>query len=361
LFCNGFFIGITAEGLVFVPEHVQLKRRKIGDMELRKLGKSNVMVTPMAFGAWAVGGWMWGGSEENASIKAIKAAYDNGITTIDTAPVYGFGRSEELVGKAMEGISRDKYQILTKFGLNWQTQQGEPFFDTTDNEGRPFKMHKWSSRQKVMQECEDSLRRLKTDYIDLYQIHWPDNTTPISETFEAVQRLIEQGKVRAAGVCNYNVEQVDEALNTIQLASNQVPYSMVNRDIEKNLIPEALDKGLGIIPYSPLQRGLLTGKIKPGHKFSEGDTREGNRFYTDENITRTNKLLEEIRPIAERHNATLGQLVINWTIHRPGIACVLVGARDENQVKDNAKALSFTLTKDEIDEVTAVADKFSLG
>lgn len=330
-------------------------------MELRKLGKSDVMVTPMAFGAWAIGGWMWGGAEANAAIRAIKAAYNSGITTIDTAPVYGFGRSEELVGKAMEGIARDKYQILTKFGMNWQTEQGEFYFNSKDNDGKPFRMFKWASKEKVFQECEDSLKRLKTDYIDLYQIHWPDNTTPISETFEAVQRLIEQGKVRAAGVCNYNVDQVEEASKTIQLASNQVPYSMVFRDIEKSIVPQAIEKGMGIIPYSPLQRGLLTGKIKPGHKFNEGDTREGNRFYTDENIRRTNSLLEAIKPIADRHNATLAQIVINWTINRPGVACVLVGARDENQVADNTKAMSFKLTQQEMDEMSQVSDNFVMA
>lgn len=330
-------------------------------MELRRLGQSDVMVTPIAFGAWAVGGWMWGGAEENASVRAIKAAYDCGITTIDSAPVYGFGRSEELVGKAMQGVARNQYQILTKFGMNWETEQGEYFFDSHNNEGKPIKMFKWASKYKVMQECEDSLRRLRTDYIDLYQIHWPDNTTPISETFEAVQQLIEQGKVRAAGVCNYNVQQVEEALKTISLASNQVPYSMVNRDVEKAVIPQAIESGLGIIAYSPLQRGLLTGKIKPGHIFSEGDSREGNRFYTDENISRTNRLLEEIKPIAEKHNATISQLVINWTIHRPALACVLVGARNENQVTDNAKALSFALSNEELDEITAAADRFGMG
>jgi aryl-alcohol dehydrogenase-like predicted oxidoreductase len=330
-------------------------------MELRRLGKSDVKVTPMAFGAWAVGGWMWGGAEENASVRAIRRAYDSGITTIDTAPVYGFGKSEELIGKAMAGVPRDSYQILTKFGMNWTSEDGEYFFDTTDDEGNLIKMHKWSSRKRIMQECEDSLRRLKTDYIDLYQIHWPDATTPISETFEAVERLIEQGKVRAAGVCNYNVEQVNEALKTIPLASNQVPYSMVNRGIEKQLVPQALEKGLGIIPYSPLQRGLLTGKIKPGHQFDEGDTREGNRFYTDENIRRTNAMLEEIRNIAETHNATLAQIVINWTMHRPGVACVLVGARDDNQVEANAKALQLNLTTDELSSITQAADRFVLS
>jgi aryl-alcohol dehydrogenase-like predicted oxidoreductase len=319
------------------------------------------MVTPMAFGAWAIGGWMWGGAEEQAAIRAIKAAFDAGITTIDTAPVYGFGRSEDLVGKAMAGIARDKYQILTKFGMNWMTEQGESFFDSQDNEGKPFRMFKWAAKEKVMQECEDSLRRLKTDYIDLYQIHWPDATTPISETFEAVQRLIEQGKVRAAGVCNYSATQVAEALATIQLASNQVPYSMINRGIEKDVVPQAIEKGLGIIPYSPLQRGILTGKIKPGHKFNEGDTREGNLFYTPDNIRRIHTLLEEIKPIAEQHGATLGQVVINWTINRPGVACVLVGARDEHQVADNAKALAFTLTTQELNTITAAADRFSLA
>lgn len=330
-------------------------------MELRKLGKSDVMVTPMAFGAWAIGGWMWGGAEEKNAIEAIKAAYNAGITTIDTAPVYGFGRSEELVGKAMAGIRRDNYQLLTKFGMNWETEEGEYFFDSVDNDGKPFKMYKWASKKKIFQECEDSLRRLKTDYIDLYQIHWPDATTPISETFEAVQQLIDQGKVRAAGVCNYDVQQVDEALRTIQIASNQVPYSMINRKIEMDIVKQALEKDLGIIAYSPLQRGLLTGKIKPGHKFNEGDTREGNRFYTDENISRTNDLLQKIAPIAEKRDATLAQLVINWTIHRPGVACVLVGARDADQVNDNAQALSISLTDEELEEITNAVDEFALA
>lgn len=318
-------------------------------------------VTPMAFGAWAIGGWMWGGVEETEALKAIRAAYEAGITTIDTAPIYGFGRSEELVGRAMEGVPRDQYQVLTKFGMNWESEEGEYFFDTTGNDGKPLKIYKWASKERVMKECEDSLRRLKTDYIDLYQIHWPDNTTPVSETFEAVQRLIDQGKIRAAGVCNYNTELVEEAQKTIQLASNQVPYSLINRDIENNVLPQAIRKGLSIIPYSPLQRGLLTGKIKPGHQFGEGDTREGNRFYTDENISRTNALLEKIRPIAEKYKATLAQLIINWTTRQPGIGCVLVGARNKEQVKDNVGALSFTLSAEDLRLITEASNNFSLA
>ena len=329
-------------------------------MNLKRLGNSDIMVTPLAFGAWAIGGWMWGGAEESEAVQAVRAAYDSGITTIDTAPAYGFGRSEELVGKALSGIPRNKYQLLTKFGLNWISANGEYFFDSIDNHGKPFKMYKWASKARVKQECEDSLRRLNTDYIDLLQIHWPDSTTPISETFEAVQTLIDEGKVKAAGVCNYNTAQIDEAFKTIKLVSNQVPYSLVFRDIEKNVVPQAIEKGLGIVAYSPLQRGLLTGKIKPGHRFAEGDTREGNRFYTDENIIKVNQLLEEIQPIAEQHGATLAQVVINWTINQPGISCVLVGARNERQVLDNAGALEFSLSEDEIKRITELSDQYAL-
>jgi len=329
-------------------------------MELRQLGNSAVKLTPLAFGAWAVGGWMWGGAEEQESMRAIRASFDHGITTIDTAPVYGFGKSEELIGLAMQGVPRDRYQILTKFGMNWETKEGEFFFDTVDNNGKPLKMYKWSHPKKVRKECEDSLRRLKTDYIDLLQIHWPDATTPISETMSEVAKLMKEGKIRAAGVCNYSAQQVDEALKTVSIVSNQVPYSMVNRDIEKEIIPQALKKGLGILPYSPLQRGLLTGKIRRDHKFDEGDTRAGNRFYTPENIDRINAMLQRIKPIADDHGATVAQLVINWTVQRPAMASVLVGARNEQQVKDNAKSLDFKLSADEISRIDSEVNALKL-
>src|SRR5688572_2397131 len=329
-------------------------------MQLKKLGNSDVHVTPIAFGAWAIGGWMWGGAEENAAIRAVRASYDAGITTIDTASVYGFGKSEELVGRAMNGIPREKYQILTKYGMNWKTQEGEFYFDTHDNDGKPTKVYKHSKASSVLKDCEDSLKRLKTDYIDLFQIHWPDPTTPIAETMGAVAKLIEQGKVRAAGVCNYSVQQVEEALKTVNIVSNQVPYSLIHRGIEKDVIPQALRKGMSIVPYSPLQRGLLTGKIKSGHKFNAGDTREGNRFYKPENIDRVNAMLENIRPIAETHNATLAQIIINWTTRQSAMDCVLVGARDEAQVMDNVNALNFTLTDGEVNKMREHAENLKL-
>jgi aryl-alcohol dehydrogenase-like predicted oxidoreductase len=329
-------------------------------METINLGKSNVRVTRLAFGAWAVGGWMWGGAEEQQSLRAIRSSYEYGMTTIDTAPVYGFGRSEELVAKAMHGVSRDKYQILTKFGMNWRTPEGEYFFDTTDNAGKQVKMYKYSAAHQVRKECEESLRRLKTDYIDLLQIHWPDATTPISETMGELAKLIKEGKVRAAGVCNYSPLQVDEALQTVDIVSNQVPYSMVYRDIEKEIIPQAVTRGIGILPYSPLQRGLLTGKIKRDHKFEEGDTRSGNKYYKPENIDRINAMLHKIKPIADERGVTFSQLVINWTVRQPAMASVLVGARNEKQVKENAGSVAFTLSDEELKQITNAANDLKL-
>lgn len=330
-------------------------------MKLRQLGNSDIKVTPIAFGAWAIGGWMWGGADEKDAIKAVQTAVDLGMTTIDTAAVYGYGKSEKLIGKALKGRPRDSYQILTKYGLNWQNDEGTFYFDSEDEEGNPVKIYKWASKERVKKECEDSLRRLGIDTIDLYQIHWHDPKTPISETMEAVSELIEEGKVRAAGVCNYSVENIEEALKTIDLASNQVPYSMINRGIEEDVVPQAIEKGMHILPYSPLQRGLLTGKITPGYEFTGYDTRKSDKYFTDENIRRVNNLLDKIRPIAEQHNATLAQLVINWTANQPGMGCVLVGARNPKQVKDNAGAFDFELSKEELDHITKAADEFELA
>lgn len=329
-------------------------------MEYKLLGNSTVKVTPIAFGAWAIGGWMWGGAEEQEAIKAIRASLDAGITTIDTAPIYGFGKSEELVGQALHGIPRDKYEILTKYGMNWRTDKGEFFFDSTDNSGKPVKIYKYAGKAAVVQDCEDSLRRLKTDYIDLLQIHWPDATTPISETMEAIAQLIDQGKIRAAGVCNYSADQVNEALKTVNIVSNQVPYSMIHRAIEKDIQPQAVAKGMSVIPYSPLQRGLLTGKIKRDHKFNAGDTRENNKYYKPENIDRTNAFLQKIKPVADGYGVSLAQLVINWTTRQSAMDCVLVGARDEKQVLENVKSLSFKLTDSEVESIRQSAEALRL-
>jgi aryl-alcohol dehydrogenase-like predicted oxidoreductase len=318
-------------------------------MEYRQLGQSDLKVSTITFGAWAIGGWMWGGAERKDAREAIRASIDQGVTSIDTAPIYGMGTSEEIVGEALEGIARDKVQILTKFGLTWEGTKGQFYFKSKDNSNKDIDIYKYAGKENVIKECEDSLRRLRTDYIDLYQIHWADETTPIEETFEAVLRLQEQGKIRAAGVCNYNVTQMKRAESVLTLASNQVPFSMVERTVEKELVPYCIEKKKGILAYSPLQRGILTGKIRSDHQFGEGDHRPGTKFYQPDNIARINAFLGLIKPLAETKNATLAQLVIRWTIERPGITVALVGARNAGQAVQNAKAIDIKLAPEEID------------
>lgn len=317
-------------------------------MEYRKLGQSDLNVSVVTFGAWAAGGWMWGGTERSEAVKAIQAGFDLGVTSIDTAPVYGQGTSEEIVGEAIKGIPRDKVQLLTKFGLSWEGTNGQFFFHSKNNAGKPIDIYRNAKKESVIKECEASLKRLGTDYIDLLQIHWADPSTPVHETMEAVARLIEQGKVRYAGVCNYDVALMQEAAKTINLVSDQVSYSMVKRDIEKDLVPYLLQNNQSVLAYSPLQRGLLAGKIKPGQQFADGDTRADLPYYSARNIELTNAFLEKIKPIADGKNATLSQLVIRWTIEQPGITIALVGARNAAQAIENAKAATIQLTADEM-------------
>lgn len=329
-------------------------------MEYRKIGNSDLEVSVVTFGAWAAGGWMWGGTERSDAVKAIRESYDLGVTSIDTAPVYGQGTSEEIVGEAIKGIARDKVQILTKYGLRWDTTKGQFFFSSFDNSGKSINLHRYAGKESIIRECEESLRRLGTDYIDLYQIHWADPTTPIQETMEAVAKLIQDGKVRYAGVCNYNVEQLAEARKYVNLVSNQVPYSMVKRDIEEDVVPYVLENGLSVLAYSPLERGLLTGKMKPGYKFGEGDHRAGVPYFRDENIKRTNDFLEKIKPLADEKNVSLGQLVIRWTVEQPGITIALVGARNAEQAIQNAKAMDLKLSAEEIGFITGELNKLKL-
>ena len=303
---------------------------------------------------------MWGGTDRQKSIEAMRASYDAGATTIDTAPIYGMGLSEELVAEAIKDIPRDRVQIVTKFGMRWTGNQGDHVGDAEDSNGKPVTIYKLASRDSIIEECEDSLRRLKTDYIDLYQIHWHDKTTPISESMEAVARLIEQGKIRYAGVCNYNVDQMTEAAKYVHLVSNQVPYSMVVRGIEAAVVPYCMNNNLGILAYSPLQRGLLTGKLKPGHVFADGDHRDGNRFFTDDSINQTNSFLSSINHIAETHNATFAQIVLAWTLEQPGITIALAGARNADQAVQNAAAGDINLSPDELAEISKKLDDSGL-
>jgi len=303
---------------------------------------------------------MWGSTKQNKAVEAIRAAYDLGVTSIDTAPVYGQGLSEKIVGEAVKELPRDRVQILTKYGLRWDTEQGEFYFSSRDNDGNDIDIYRYAAKESVIKECEKSLERLGTDYIDLYQIHWPDSTTPIAETMEAIEQLKKDGKIREAAVCNYSVKQLKEADRYTDILSDQVPYSMLRRDIEEELVPYCRENNKSILAYSPLQRGLLTGKMEPGQDFAEGDARAGSTYYSDENIRRVNGFLDKIKPIARDHDATLAQLVIQWTISQPGITIALVGARNPEQSTQNANAAEIDLTENELSFISQKLDELTL-
>ena len=328
-------------------------------MEYRNLSNSDVKISTISFGAWAIGGWMWGGADEKDAINAIETAIDLGMTSIDTAPVYGFGKSEKLVGQVIHN-KRDKVQILTKFGLRWDTKEGEFYFNSVNEKGEEISIHRFAGPESIIKECEASLQRLQTEFIDLYQIHWNDPTTPIEDSMEAVAVLMEQGKIRAAGVSNYTAEQMKHADRIINISTNQVPYSMVLRNIEQNLVPYCLENNKGILAYSPLQRGILTGKITPDYKFNEGDHRPHTPYFKEPNISRINNFLTKIKPIADNNNITIAQLVIYWTIQQPSITSALVGARNPVQVKENIKAGEIKLDQEELLTINGLLDDLDL-
>jgi aryl-alcohol dehydrogenase-like predicted oxidoreductase len=318
-------------------------------MEYRQLGDSDLKVSAIIFGAWAIGGWMWGGAEESDAIEAIHASIDGGATSIDTAAVYGYGKSEELVGKAIRS-KRERVQLLTKYGLRWDSTEGKHFFNWSDENGEK-NIYRNARKKSIILECENSLKRLQTDHIDLYQCHWRDDSTPLDETMEAMNQLLKEGKIKAAGVSNFTVGDIGAARRICKIASDQPPYSMVLRDIEKDVLPYCREQKIGVIVYSPLQRGLLTGKFSPDTKFKEGDHRASQAHFQPEYIKKTNAFLEKIKPIATAHGATLGQLVIAWTIRQPGVTAAIVGARDAAQTKENLAAANIKLSDHDLSTI----------
>lgn len=316
----------------------------------RQLGKSELMVSPLTLGTFAIGGLMWGGNDQKDSIEAIRESIQHGVTSIDTAPFYGVGLSEEVIGEALKGVDRSKVEILTKFGLVWEQDiKGTYAFDA-QIDGKTVPIYKNGRKENVIREVENSLRRLQTDYIDLIQLHWPDVETPISETMEAMEQLMKSGKVRAIGVSNYDRLQLEEGLQTTTLHSNQVPYSMLNRSIEAELLPFAIENQIGIIAYSPLERGLLTGKYSNGTgKLSSDDHRNGYfQQFDPENL---NRLLQALNDLAVTKNCSVAQLVLAWTMNQPGITTVLGGARNAEQAIHNAQSLHLQLSDSELNEI----------
>lgn len=305
-------------------------------MKTRSLGKSKIQITPILMGTWQAGKRMWVGIEDEESIKAIRQAYEAGITTIDTAEVYGEGHSEQIVAKAL-GDVRDKVVYATKvFGNHLQYDQ-------------------------VIAACDRSLKNLDTDYIDLYQIHWPSGAfnseiVPIEETMKALNKLKQEGKIRAIGVSNFSRVQLEEAANYGRIDSLQPPYSLFWRKVEQDAVPYCIENNISILAYSSLAQGLLTGKFGIDHQFVEGDNRAKNKLFQGENYQRAQNALEELRPIAQNHNCNLAQLALAWLIAQPQTNAI-AGARNPQQVADNAKAATVNLTPEELKAIEHIGQQ----
>lgn len=319
-------------------------------MIYRQLGTSDLKVSAIIFGAWAIGGWWWGGTDDKNALEAIHEAFDLGINCIDTAPQYGFGHSEQLVAKVIKG-RRSKVILATKCGLRWDLEEGDFFFDATDEVGGRFKVHRNLRYGSILEECNRSLKRLGTDYIDLYQCHWPDATTDLGETMDALLELQTQGKIRVFGVTNFSVDMMKTCLKKGKLASLQPKYSLLSRHIESDVLPFCRSEGIGILAYSPMEHGLLTGKFTPDHKFPPGDERARQPWFQVENRERVHKAIESVRPIAQALGVTAGQLAVNWILSQPGVTSTIVGARNAAQVRENAQAADFMLSSDQIQSI----------
>ncbi|WP_429813933.1 aldo/keto reductase [Ensifer sp. B1-9] len=318
-----------------------------GDQLIREIGRSGVKASAVGLGTWAIGGWMWGGTDERESIAAIQASLDAGVTLIDTAPAYGLGRSEEIVGKALAG-RRDKAVIATKCGLVWHTDKGRHFFD---QDGRP--VHRYLGRDAILHEVEQSLKRLGTDYIDLYITHWQDPTTPIDETMSALEELRKAGKIKAIGASNVGRGELEQYIAVGGLDAIQERFSMIDRQIETELLPLTRRSDVATLSYSSLALGLLSGGIGPERVFSGDDQRRDNPRFSVGNREKVAAFARSIRPIAEKHGATVAQLVIAWTLAQQGVTFALCGARNPAQALDNARAGTIRFDPDDLAGIDA--------
>ncbi|WP_026794542.1 MULTISPECIES: aldo/keto reductase [Planktothrix] len=303
-------------------------------MEKRTLGQSDILITPILIGTWQAGKRMWVGIEDAETIKAIRAAFDAGITTVDTAEIYGEGHSEQIVAQALSDV-RDQVVYASKVFANHLKYD------------------------QVIAACERSLKNLNTDYIDLYQIHWPSGfmnseIVPIAETMEALNHLKEQGKIRAIGVSNFSRFQLEEAAQYGRIESLQPPYSLFWRKVEKDAMPYCIEQNISILAYSPLAQGLLTGKFGFNHQFAEGDHRSKNKLFADkDHYQRVQNALDKLRPIAEVYRCTLGQLAIAWLIAQPQTNAI-IGFRNTEQAQQNTLATEIILSPEDIAEIDKI-------
>ncbi len=322
-------------------------------MQTRPLGQSGIDASVVGFGAWAIGGWMWGGTSQEESINAVHAALDAGINLIDTAPIYGFGISESVLGAAISG-RRDKVVLATKCGMVTNTGAGEHKFFSDANgpagDGH-IDVRIWLHPDSIRWELERSLQRLGTDYVDLYQTHWQEATTPIEDTMATLLDLKQEGKIRAIGVSNATVEHMDAYRACGPLDSDQEKYNMLDRAKSAENLAYAHEHGVAVLAYSPLAKGLLTGKMPPEREFLEGDQRNTQDRFSRENRAHVCDMLDKFRDIAERYEASLAQLCIAWTFHQPGLSHVLAGARHPHQARENASAGALRLTEQDLGEM----------
>ncbi|WKD51059.1 aldo/keto reductase [Microbulbifer spongiae] len=315
-------------------------------MQFRPMGHSGISASVIGLGTWAMGGWKWGGGDDKSSIDAVRASMDSGVTLIDTAPAYGLGRSETLVGEAVKG-RRDEVVLATKCGLVWHTDKGNYFLD---EDGK--KVHRYLGKESIFYEAEQSLKRLGTDYIDLYITHWQDSTTPIAETMEALLTLKKQGKIRAIGISNASVEDFRAYVAAGQLDAIQECYSMLDRGIEHTLLPLCKQYDVAMLSYSTLALGLLSGKVAADRVFEGDDLRLNNPRFSIENRMKIQEFLQSIEGIAKAHDLSVAQTVIAWTLAQAGITYALCGARNVKQATENADAGIVRLTGDELDQIT---------
>jgi aryl-alcohol dehydrogenase-like predicted oxidoreductase len=309
------------------------------DTEYSAIAGTPLRVSPVAIGTWAIGGWMWGGTDEAESVATIRAALDHGINVIDTAPAYGFGRSEEIVGKAVaEGRLRSQVVIATKVGLEWK-------------DGRVFRN---ASRSRIMREVEDSLRRLRTDYIDIYQVHWPDPLVPIEETAAAMQTLFKQGKIRAIGVSNFSVEQMQRFRNVAPLHVLQSPYNLFERGIEADLLPYCRKNNIAMFGYGALCRGLLSGRMRSDTAFGGDDLRRTDPKFRQPRFAQYLSAVQRLDRLAqERFGEHIIQLAVRWMLDQ-GVTTALWGARHPDQLQPVDEVTGWRLdasTKAEIDRI----------
>ena len=310
-------------------------------MEYRKLGDSDLEVSVIGFGAWGIGGApFWSTEGDHPSCKAILKAFDLGVNFFDTAPVYGFGHSEELLGKTLKPV-RDKVILATKCGLVWRKE----------NLGAIAKNAK---RDSILNEMEQSLRRLQTDVIDLYQVHWPDVNTAQEETMETLLEIQAQGKIRYIGLSNYSVEQTKECLKVGNIVSLQPEYSLLERAIEKETVPFCQENQIGIIAYSPLSSGVLTGKYDKSTKFKDWRSKGIIGTFTGEGYENNIDKVDQLKALAQADGKTCGQMAINWVIRQPGLATALVGVKNESQMQENLRSVGWQLSADQQEKIEEI-------